>query len=144
VTDKKIIAVVGATGSQGGGLVRAILDDWNGPFAVRALTRNPDSATAKEFAARGAETVRMDLDDEASLRAAFDGAYGAFVVTNFWERLTPGQNAVRSRTSTPRTRRTPASPPWACPRPSWRPRSSMRCSSPPDWAHAADRTAGRR
>jgi uncharacterized protein YbjT (DUF2867 family) len=97
VTDKKIIAVVGATGSQGGGLVRAILDDWNGPFAVRALTRNPDSRKAKEFAARGAEVVRVDLDDEAGLRTAFDGAHGAFVVTNFWEQLTPEQTAVRSR-----------------------------------------------
>lgn len=97
MTGKKIIAVVGATGSQGGGLVRAVLDDWNGPFAVRALTRNPDSAAAKEFAARGAEVVRADLDDEASLRAAFDGAYGAFVVTNYREQLTSAQQEGRSR-----------------------------------------------
>ncbi|MEV1081043.1 NmrA/HSCARG family protein [Streptomyces sp. NPDC050211] len=97
MTDKKIIAVVGATGSQGGGLVRAVLDDWNGPFTVRALTRNPDSTKAKEFAARGAEVVQVDLDDEASLRAALDGAYGAFVVTNFREQLTLEQEAARSR-----------------------------------------------
>ncbi len=44
--DKKIIAVVGATGAQGGGLVRAILADRNGEFRVRALTRNPDSDKA--------------------------------------------------------------------------------------------------
>ncbi|MGN9788510.1 NmrA/HSCARG family protein [Nonomuraea sp. ZG12] len=97
MTEKKIIAVVGATGSQGGGLVRAILDDWNGPFTARALTRNPDSATAKDLAARGAEVVRVDLDDEASLRAAFEGAYGAFVVTNYREQLTDEQAAARSR-----------------------------------------------
>jgi uncharacterized protein YbjT (DUF2867 family) len=97
MTDKKMIAVAGATGSQGGGLVRAILDDPAGPFAVRALTRNPDSAKAKDFAARGAEVVRADLDDETSVRAAFDGAHGAFVVTNFWEQLTQDEESRRSR-----------------------------------------------
>lgn len=97
MTDKKIIAVVGATGSQGGGLVRAVLDDWNGPFTVRALTRDPGSDRAKELAARGADVVQVDLDDEASLRTAFGGAHGVFVVTNFWERRTPEQDAARSR-----------------------------------------------
>jgi uncharacterized protein YbjT (DUF2867 family) len=97
MNDKRIIAVAGATGSQGGGLVRAILDDPSGPFAVRALTRNPDSAKAKAFAERGADVVRANLDDEASVRAAFDGTYGAFVVTNFWEQLTPEQEAKRPR-----------------------------------------------
>ena len=82
MTEKKIIAVVGATGSQGGSLVRAVLDDPDGPFVARALTRNPDSAKAAELAARGAEVVRADLNDEASMTAAFDGAYGAFVVTD--------------------------------------------------------------
>ncbi|MFD4636168.1 NmrA/HSCARG family protein [Lentzea sp. NPDC058436] len=97
MNDKKVIAVVGATGSQGGGLVRAILDDWNGPYAVRALTRDPGSVRAKQFAERGAEVVQADLDDEASLRAAFEGAHGAFVVTNFREELTEEQAALRSR-----------------------------------------------
>jgi len=97
MTDKKIIAVVGATGSQGGGLVRAILADPEGPFTVRALTRSADSAAAKEFAARGAEVVEADLDDEASLRKAFDGAYGAFVVTNFWVQRTPEEEKARTR-----------------------------------------------
>jgi uncharacterized protein YbjT (DUF2867 family) len=96
----KLIAVVGATGAQGGALARAILADPSGPsgaFTVRALTRNPDSAAAKELAAAGAEVVAADLDDEASVRAAFDGAYGAFVVTNYWAPLTPEQEAVRTR-----------------------------------------------
>jgi uncharacterized protein YbjT (DUF2867 family) len=96
MSDKKIIAVVGATGAQGGGLARAVLDDSNGPFALRALTRHADSPRARELAARGAEAVEADLDDEASVRRAFDGAYGAFVVTNFWEQLTPEQEAARS------------------------------------------------
>jgi uncharacterized protein YbjT (DUF2867 family) len=97
MTDKKLIAVVGATGSQGGGLVRAILADPDGPFAVRALTREPDGAKAKELAAQGAEVVRADLDEEASVRGAFEGAYGAFVVTNYWVARTPEEEAARSR-----------------------------------------------
>ncbi|WP_328523539.1 NmrA/HSCARG family protein [Kribbella sp. NBC_00359] len=97
MSEKKLIAVVGATGAQGGGLARAILDDPSHEFAVRALTRNPDSAKAKELAAAGAEVVAADLDDEASVRAAFDGAYGAFVVTNYWVERTPEQEAARSR-----------------------------------------------
>jgi uncharacterized protein YbjT (DUF2867 family) len=97
MTEKKIIAVVGATGSQGGGLVRAILADPEGPFTVRALTRNPDSGQAREFASQGVEVVQADLDDEASLRKAFDGAYGAFVVTNFWVQRTPEEEKARTR-----------------------------------------------
>ncbi|MFF5293264.1 NmrA/HSCARG family protein [Paractinoplanes globisporus] len=97
MTEKKIIAVVGATGSQGGGLARAILDDPNGPFTLRAITRDVHAPRARELAARGAEVVEADLDDEASVRRAFDGAYGAFVVTNFWAQLTPEQEAARSR-----------------------------------------------
>jgi uncharacterized protein YbjT (DUF2867 family) len=97
MTGKKIIAVVGATGSQGGGLVRAILADPQGRFTVRALTRNADSGKAREFATQGVEVVEADLDDEASVRKAFDGAYGAFVVTNFWAQRTPEQEKARTR-----------------------------------------------
>jgi uncharacterized protein YbjT (DUF2867 family) len=81
----KIIAVVGATGQQGGGLARAILDDPDGGFTLRALTRDPNSAAAKELAARGAQVVAANLDDEASVRDALKGAYGAFFVTAYWE-----------------------------------------------------------
>jgi uncharacterized protein YbjT (DUF2867 family) len=97
MTEKKIIAVVGATGAQGGGLVRAVLADPEGPFTARALTRNADSAKARELAAQGVEVVEADLDDEASLRKAFDGAYGAFVVTNFWVARTPEEEKARTR-----------------------------------------------
>ncbi len=85
MSDPKIIAVVGATGQQGGGLARAILDDPERRFALRAITRNPDSAAAQALAARGAEVVAADLDDESSLTKAFEGAYGAYLVTAFWE-----------------------------------------------------------
>ena len=77
MSNQKIIAVLGATGAQGGGLARAILDDPSGGFAVRALTRNPASDKAKALADRGAEVVAADLDDEASLAEAFAGAHGA-------------------------------------------------------------------
>ncbi len=86
---KKIIAVVGATGAQGGGLVRAIAADRNGGFTARALTRNANSAKAQELAALGAEVVAANIDDEASVTKALQGAHGAYFVTNFWEHFTP-------------------------------------------------------
>ena len=82
---KKIIAVTGATGAQAGGLARAILDDPSGEFALRAVTRDPRKDAARALADRGAEVVQADLDNEASLRSAFDGAYGVYCLTNFWE-----------------------------------------------------------
>ncbi len=85
----KIIAVTGATGAQGGGLIRAILAHPDGGFSARAITRNPDSDKAKALAALGVDVVKADLDDEASLAQAFAGAYGAFCVTNFWEHFSP-------------------------------------------------------
>ncbi|OBJ74289.1 NmrA family NAD(P)-binding protein [Mycobacterium sp. 1274756.6] len=97
MTEPSVIAVVGATGSQGGGLAHAILDDPQRRFTLRALTRNPDSPAARELAAAGAQVVTADLDDEAGLRAAFHGAHGAYVVTNYWAPLSPEQEARRSR-----------------------------------------------
>jgi uncharacterized protein YbjT (DUF2867 family) len=89
VSDKKIIVVLGATGAQGGGLVRAILADRNGPFKPRALTRDVYSEKAKALAAAGAEVMAADVDDRASLRRAFEGAHGAFCVTFFWDHFSP-------------------------------------------------------
>jgi uncharacterized protein YbjT (DUF2867 family) len=87
--EKKIIAVVGATGAQGGGLVRAILSDPAGKFAARALTRDPNSDKAKDLARQGAEVVAADVGDVESLKRAFQGAYGAFCVTFFWAHFSP-------------------------------------------------------
>lgn len=89
MADKKIIAVVGATGAQGSGLVSAILADKAGGFAVRALTRDAKSDKAKELIRRGAEVVAADVDDEGSLNKAFEGAYGAYCVTFFWAHFSP-------------------------------------------------------
>src|SRR5215470_14854220 len=95
--DKKIIAVVGATGSQGGGLCQAILADPNGGFAVRAITRDPNKDKAKALAAKGAEVVKADLDDVESLEKAFAGAYGVYGVTNFWEHFSAEKEKAQAR-----------------------------------------------
>ena len=94
---KKIIAVVGATGSQGGGLVRAILNDKDSEFSVRAITRNPDSEKARELAAMGAEVVEGNIDDPSSMKKAFEGAYGAYLVTFFWEHLSPEKEMAEAK-----------------------------------------------
>lgn len=94
---KKIIAVVGATGAQGGGLVRAILADQSGDFIARAITRDPDSDQAKALAKLGAEVVAADIDDEASLLAALQGAYGAYFVTFFWAHMSPEKEKAEAR-----------------------------------------------
>ncbi|KAF8336250.1 NmrA-domain-containing protein [Cantharellus anzutake] len=78
---KKIIAVVGSTGLQGGSVVRSLLAD--GTFAVRALTRNANGDAATKLKAAGAEVVSADLEDVESLKKAFRGAYGVFGVTVF-------------------------------------------------------------
>jgi uncharacterized protein YbjT (DUF2867 family) len=90
--DKKLLAVVGATGAQGGGLVRAILDDPAGGFAARALTRKPDKLRGS-----GAEAVAADLDDVDSLRRAFAGAHGIYAVTNFWEHFSAEKEVAQAR-----------------------------------------------
>src|SRR5512135_668935 len=94
---KKTIAVVGATGAQGGGLVRAILADPNGGFAARAVTRDAGSEKARALAAQGAEVVSASVDDAASLRKAFEGAYGAFCVTFYWDHLSPERELAQAR-----------------------------------------------
>jgi uncharacterized protein YbjT (DUF2867 family) len=89
MSEKKIIAVLGATGAQGGGLARAILNDSNSEFIVRAITRNTDSEKAKALTALGAEVVSADLDNLESLKSAFKDVYGVYAVTNFWEHFSP-------------------------------------------------------
>jgi uncharacterized protein YbjT (DUF2867 family) len=97
MADKKIIAVIGSTGTQGGGLVRAILADPNGGFAVRAITRDPNKDNAKALAAKGAEVVSANLDDVESLKMAFAGAYGVYAVTNFWEHFSAEKEKVQAK-----------------------------------------------
>jgi uncharacterized protein YbjT (DUF2867 family) len=97
MAEKKIIAVVGATGAQGGGLVRAILKDPKSEFSVRALVRDVNSDKAKELKKLGAEVVAGNVDDIESLKRAFKGAHGAYCVTFFWEHFSPERELMEAR-----------------------------------------------
>ena len=97
MAEGKVIAVVGATGMQGGGLVRAILHDKDGEFAARALTRKVESDKARALAKQGVQVVAADLDDLESLKRALAGAYGAFCVTNFWEHFSPEKELAQAK-----------------------------------------------
>lgn len=92
--NKQILAVMGATGAQGGGLARAALA--GGEYSVRAITRNAQGDRARALADAGAEVVEADADDAASLRRAFAGAHGVFGVTNFWEHFSPEREFVQA------------------------------------------------
>jgi uncharacterized protein YbjT (DUF2867 family) len=96
--DKKIIAVVGATGAQGGGLVRAIVNSPGSGFVARALTRHANSDKARALAKLGVEVVAADLDEPDAVKRALSGAYGAFCVTNYWEHMSPDREHAQART----------------------------------------------
>ena len=89
MNQKKIITIFGATGAQGGGLARAILNDPNSEFSARVVTRDVHSDKARQLADMGAEVVAADVDDKDSIRKALKGAYGAYFVTFFWAHLSP-------------------------------------------------------
>ena len=97
MAEKKVIAVLGSTGAQGGALARAILNDKNSEYAVRAITRNPKSDKALALKDQGAQIVQADLDDASSLENAFRGAYGVFGVTNFWEHFSPVKETQQAK-----------------------------------------------
>ncbi len=94
---KKIITIFGATGAQGGGLARAILQDKNSEFAVRAVTRDPQSEKAKALRDLGAEIVTADLGHPESILKAMEGAHGAFCVTFFWAHYSPEQEGAEAK-----------------------------------------------
>ena len=94
---KKIITIFGATGAQGGGLARAILQDKNSEFAVRAVTRDPQSEKAKALRDLGAEIVTADLGHPESILKAVEGAHGAFCVTFFWAHYSPEQEGAEAK-----------------------------------------------
>ena len=96
MAEKKIIAILGATGAQGGALARAILNDSESLFSVRALTRDTASDKAKALAELGAEVREADADNPASLREAFESAYGAYCVTFFWNHFSPEKELAQA------------------------------------------------
>jgi len=89
MSNRRKIVVIGATGAQGSGLVRAIHNGEATDFTARAITRDIHSQKAEELRKLGAEVVAADVDDAGSLEEAFEGAYGAFCVTFFWEHFSP-------------------------------------------------------
>jgi len=91
----KIIAVMGATGTQGSGVVKELLA--RGRFGVRALTRNLNSEKAQALKSQGCEVVQGDLTKPETLGPAFADAHGAFLVTNFWD---PGTGASETTQGT--------------------------------------------
>jgi len=97
MASKKIIAVVGATGAQGGGLVRVVVNDPESGFVARALTRNVSSDKAKALSKLGVEVVSANIDDLESMQRAFTGAYGAFCLTNFWEHFSPEKEHAQAK-----------------------------------------------
>jgi uncharacterized protein YbjT (DUF2867 family) len=97
MSQNKTIAVMGATGAQGGGLVRAILNDKQGGFTARAITRNVNSDKTKALAKMGAEVVQADVDNEESIRKAFEGTYGAYCVTFYWEHFSPEKEQAHAK-----------------------------------------------
>ena len=90
----KVIAISGATGQQGGATARELFGKG---FTLRALTRKPDSDAAKALAAQGAEIAHVELDDEASVRKALQGAWGAYAVQNTWTAGVDGEEAQGHR-----------------------------------------------
>jgi hypothetical protein len=95
---KPLITVFGATGAQGGGLARALLQSDDRPFRVRAVTRKPGGPAARALSELGAEIVAADLDDPASVQRAMQGAHGAFCVTNYWEYFSPEREIKQADT----------------------------------------------
>src|SRR4051794_6940504 len=96
MSEPKIIAVMGATGSQGGGLVRAIQANPDAGFRARAVARDPQSDKAQELAALGAEVVAGDVNDAASLEKAFAGVAGAYCVTFYWSHMSPDKERAEA------------------------------------------------
>jgi len=95
---KPIILVTGATGAQGGSVVRALLAEDK--FTVRILTRNPHSEKALALRHSGAQVVQGDFDDSYSLLRAMKDCYGVYGVTNFWEHyakeFSQGENLIHA------------------------------------------------
>jgi uncharacterized protein YbjT (DUF2867 family) len=94
----KTIVVMGATGAQGGGLVRAILSDPDHEFSVRGVTTDKSSDKATELINLGAEVIEANLDNPESINKAFQGAYGVFCVTFFWHHFSPEKEKEHART----------------------------------------------
>jgi uncharacterized protein YbjT (DUF2867 family) len=95
MANDRTVLITGATGKQGGATARALKGSG---FALRAMTRNPESDAAKAVAsATGAAIVQGDLNDAASIRHALKGVWGVFAVQNTWEAGVEGEEEQGKR-----------------------------------------------
>lgn len=96
--ERPLITVFGATGSQGGAVLRSLVR--TGQYSIRAITRNPDSKKGKILASIPCVTVaKADLDDASSLPAAIEGAYGVFLVTNYWAHVSEEKEKLQIKST---------------------------------------------
>src|SRR5436305_4998978 len=93
----RTILITGVTGNQGGAVAQALQGSG---FRLRGLTRKPESERAAALARHGADVVKGDLDDEATLRRALAGAWGVFGVQNTWEPGVEREEAQGKRLAT--------------------------------------------
>lgn len=108
MSSKKIITVLGATGNQGGSVIAALLahPEIASQYSIRGVTRDTVKPSAKKLISDGVEPIKADLNDPSSLKAAFDGAFAVFAVTNYWEtmskstEITQGKNIVDAAIAT--------------------------------------------
>lgn len=96
--ENKTIAVMGATGMQGGAVVDALLAGGHDASCIRAITRDPTGDKAKALADKGIQVVQGDADDEASMIKAFANVYGAFLVTNYWADMNMAHEMAQTKT----------------------------------------------
>lgn len=97
MADRKAILITGATGQQGGAIAGELVGS---SFDLRALTRKPESPAARALADRGISVVQGDLNDDASLRKALAGVWGAYAVQNTWEAGVEGEEEQGKRFAT--------------------------------------------
>lgn len=99
MSTKKLLTIFGATGQQGGSIIDIVLarPAFSQKYALRAVTRDPNSDKSKALASQGIEVVKGDLDDVASLRAAVQGSYGVFGVTDFWAHLSKAREIQQGK-----------------------------------------------
>lgn len=92
ISEKPIIAIFGGTGAQGGSVVKSLLND--GRFSLRILTRNLNSKKAIKFSKRGVKVFQGNMWNQDDLKKFLNGAYGCFVVTNFWDKECMGKEEL--------------------------------------------------
>ena len=95
----KLVTVFGATGAQGGSVVKVILSNpqLSKEFKLRAVTRDPSGRKAQDLASKGVEPVKGDLDDQSSVEAAISGSYAVFAVTNYWDKASKAIEVAQGR-----------------------------------------------